>query len=369
MLSDNTYRFPAIKGIMAHHEYYVVMCPMKLIPKIFTFDEPPIPPSLRAQRVLNKARIPEIRDYILKNRSSYFFSSITASVDSSVDFIPACTSLNDSSIIGSLIIPMSSILVINDGQHRRAAIEAALNYDSSLGEEYISVVLFVENNLVNNQQLFADLNKYAVKPTKSLSVLYDRRDPLSQLTLELANNHFPFKDFTEFEKTTISNNSPEIFTLSAIYSATAALLGRKKKEVTKISNKEKTLSISYWEGLAQVIPEWRNLKNKSVRANILRHNYVHVHAVTLHSLGILGKALVEKYPRNWNNELLKLANVDWTRNNKSIWEGRAMNGGQMSRTRQNITLTANYLKQHLGLSLTEEEKKLETKMNIKLERG
>lgn len=369
MLLENTYRFPAIKGIMAHHEYYVVMCPMKLIPKIFTFDEPPIPPNLRAQRILNKARIPEIRDYILKNRRSYFFSSLTASVNSPIDFMPASASSDDSSLIGSLIIPMSSILVINDGQHRRAGIEAALTYDSSLGEEYISVVLFVENQLVNSQQLFADLNKHAVKPTKSLSVLYDQRDPLAQLTRDLADNHLPFKNHTEFEKSTISNNSPEIFTLSAIYCATAALLGRKKKDVSKISSREKTLCISYWETLAKIIPEWRNLNNRLVRANTLRQNYVHVHAVTLHSLGILGKAIVKEYPRKWDNELCKLTNVDWRRNNESIWEGRAMNGGQMSRTRQNVTLTANYLKQCLGLSLTEEEKKLEAKMSIKLERS
>ena len=43
----------------------------------------------------------------------------------------------------------------------------------------------------------------------------------------------------------------------------------------------------------------------------------------------------------------------------SMWEGRAMIGGQMSKVQQNVQLTANLLKATLGLSLTPEEAKLE----------
>ena len=41
------YRFPAIKGIQAHREYYVSMCPLKLIPKLFIFDEEELVPELK----------------------------------------------------------------------------------------------------------------------------------------------------------------------------------------------------------------------------------------------------------------------------------------------------------------------------------
>ena len=33
------YSFPAIRGIQAGREYYTSMCPMRLIPKIFYYDE------------------------------------------------------------------------------------------------------------------------------------------------------------------------------------------------------------------------------------------------------------------------------------------------------------------------------------------
>lgn len=107
---------------------------------------------------------------------------------------------------------MSARFVINDGQHRRAAIEAALEERPELGEETIAVVFFLDEGLNRSQQLFADLNKHAVKPTKSLGILYDYRDPLACLARELAANVPCSKNLTEKEKTTISNRSIKLCT-------------------------------------------------------------------------------------------------------------------------------------------------------------
>lgn len=101
------------------------MCPMRLIPRIFLFDEEELKPELRAQRSLNKQRVPEISRYILKNPKGYTFSALTASVDGKVKFEPLGEGDGDRNL-GRLHIPMSARFVINDGQHRRAAIEAAL---------------------------------------------------------------------------------------------------------------------------------------------------------------------------------------------------------------------------------------------------
>ena len=58
------YSFPSITGMQAGKYYFVSMCPLKLIPKIFLFDEDELKPELRAQRSLNRSRIPEISRYI-----------------------------------------------------------------------------------------------------------------------------------------------------------------------------------------------------------------------------------------------------------------------------------------------------------------
>src|ERR1700683_3879343 len=115
--------FPALRGRQAGREYYVAMCPLKLIPKLFLYDEDELPAEFRAQRPLNRTRIPAIARYMLENPGEYVFSSITASVDAEVRF----DEHPPDSGMGSLVIPMTARFIINDGQHRRAAIEAALS--------------------------------------------------------------------------------------------------------------------------------------------------------------------------------------------------------------------------------------------------
>ncbi|MCZ7570925.1 MAG: DNA sulfur modification protein DndB [Ardenticatenaceae bacterium] len=351
-----TYTFPALRGIQAGREYYVAMCPLKLLPRIFLFDEAPIPPELRAQRTLNTARVPEITRYIVENRHDYAFSAITASIDGEVRFEPAMAG-DENSDIGHLVVSMLARFVINDGQHRRAAIEAALEQYPELGDETIAVVFYLDEGLRRSQQLFADLNKHAVRPTKSIGVLYDYRDPLASLSRELAERVFYFKGLTEMEKTTISNRSIKLFTLSAIYQATGALL--EKSGQAAISQQERELTVRFWNELGEVILEWRLAAERKVRSSELRANFVHVHSVVLHALGLAGATLIRQHPDDWSERLCVLRQLDWSRSKTVTWEGRAMTGGQMSKTRQNLQLTANFLKITLGLSLSPEEERLE----------
>ena len=82
MDSLSTLNFPVIRGVQAGHEYYVAMWTLRMLRQISIFDEKELPPELRAQRVLNKARIPEMADYIVDNPNDYVFSAITASMAS-----------------------------------------------------------------------------------------------------------------------------------------------------------------------------------------------------------------------------------------------------------------------------------------------
>src|SRR4051812_29988257 len=168
MASTFSYTFPAIRGIQAGREYYASMCPLRLLPKMFHFDDEELVPELRAQRSLNKARVPDISRYILENKDSYVFSAITASIDGEVQFDPVGKDSLSTFRMGTLTVPMDATFVVNDGQHRRAAIEAALASAPDLGEETIAVVFFVDHGLQRCQQMFADLNRHAVKPSASL---------------------------------------------------------------------------------------------------------------------------------------------------------------------------------------------------------
>lgn len=354
-LASFNYLFLAIRGVQAGREYFVTMCPLHLIPRLFIFDEE-LPPELRAQRVLNKARIPSLVRYIIENPKEYVFSSITASIDGNVEFKPI-TETPDSKV-GLLIVPMNARFIINDGQHRRAAIEEALKIMPELGKETISVVLFIDAGLKRCQQMFADLNKHAVRPTKSIGILYDHRDNIARLSLRLARTIPIFKDRIELEKTTISNRSLKLFTLSNLYQATKAFLAKNNPKAN-ISEEEENLCIEYWSEVTKHIHEWNLLLNNKVTPAELRKNYIHAHGIALHALGIVGHELIVKYPNQWKNKLKALKNIDWSRTNTKLWEGRAMIGGRINKSQNNVTLTANAIKKVLGLELSLAEKKLE----------
>ena len=59
-----------------------------------------------------------------------------------------------SSDLGQLRISLDASFLINDGQHRRAAIEEALKISPELGNETISVVFFHDEGLT---EISADL--------------------------------------------------------------------------------------------------------------------------------------------------------------------------------------------------------------------
>jgi DNA sulfur modification protein DndB len=349
------YTFPAIRGVQAGREFYASMCPLRLVPKIFLFDDEELVPELRAQRILNRARIPEIAKYLVNNRTSYVFSAITASIDGKVQFEPLGTK-GDANRVGGLRVDMNSRFIINDGQHRRAAIEQALKEEPELGDEAIAVVFFVDRGLERCQQMFADLNRYAVRPARSLGILYDHRNELAKLTKLIVIKSSVFKDVVEMERSTLSERSRKLFTLSAIASATDAMIGSIEIADIEASAKE---CAEFWDEIAKYLPEWGFVRSSKMTAGEVRRDFIHSHAIVLQALGTVGRQLLKQGEKSWKARLKVLDSIDWSRSNARLWEGRAMIGGRVSKASHNVTLTANSIKQKLGLPLGPEEIEVE----------
>lgn len=347
--------FPAVQGTQAGRHFFIAMCPMRIIPRLFVFDEEEVPPELRAQRTLNRARVPEIAQYLVTNPMSYVMSALTVSVDSQVKFT-AIDPIKQSSL-GFIQIPMDARILINDGQHRRAAIEEAIKESPEIGQENVPVLFFIDEGLDRSQQMFADLNKYAVRPSYSLSTLYDHRDPGSDLARYLAVSCLAFKGLVEMEKSTISNRSTKLFTLSGIKHASRALLRKQLRGA--VNDVEKMLAKEYWDAVAENVADWIRARTKQVSTAELRQDYVHAHGVVLHALGIAGAALLEQYPKTWRTQLKALKKLDWARTNAGDWEGRAMLHGRISKASTNVQLTAIFIKQALGVKLSEDDKLIE----------
>ena len=352
------YVFPAIRGVQAGREYYVTMCPLRLIPRLFLFNEEELPPEMRAQRSLNKNRVPEMARYIVENADSYVFSALTASVNAEVRFEPFSGGSGPTDRIGTLTIPMSATFVINDGQHRRAAIQQALAENPDLGDETIAIVMFIDIGLDRCQQMFADLNRYAIRPAPSIGVLYDHRDPMAELTRMVVMGTPFLRDVTEMESSSLAQRSRKLFTLSAIHTATGSLL----EEITPDSTDERVaLASAYWKVVADQFPIWQQVYRGEITAGEVRRDFIHTHSIVLHALGRVGNALLRESsePKRWERTLRKLREVDWHRTNSDTWEGRATSGGNVSKSRRNVDLTTAYIRTVLGMPLPPDEQRAE----------
>jgi DNA sulfur modification protein DndB len=357
----STLNFPVIRGNQAGREYYVAMWTLRTLKQISIFDEQELPPELRAQRVLNKARVPEIAEYILDNPKDYIFSAITASIDSEVEFEPLSNKPAENRL-GVLKVPMDAKFIINDGQHRRAAILSAMEQRPELGSETIAVVFFLDVGLARSQQMFADLNRYAIRPSRSLGLLYDHRNEKAKLARLTVMKSEIFKDIVDLEKSSLARRSRKLFTLSAFYNACADV-------VEDLANgnieKDAQMAREFWEAVAKSFPTWLQVRDGKIAASEIRESCIHSHGIALQAIGKAGNALLKGNPNGWKTRLKLLQEIDWSRKNARLWEGRAMIGGKVSKVTTNVVLTTNVVKKHLGIELTAEEQKIEDACNLK----
>jgi len=347
------YNFPALKGHQANKEYFVVMCPLKLIPKIFLFDEEEVPVEYRAQRIINKGRIPEITEYIVHHPHDYVFSSLTASVDGDMSFQPFSDDPNYQNL-GQLSISLESRFLINDGQHRRAAIEEALKLAPELGNETISVVFFQDEGLKRSQQIFSDLNRHAVNTTSSIGILYDHRDQLSMVTKQLIDEVPLLSRYTEKERTSLSKNSPKLLSINHIYNANLRLISKSKGE--PITEQDVEAIKLFWNTLCETIPEWNDVLERTISPRTLRLQSITAQGLFIEAVAEVAKSLREQRADSWVQGIRNLANIDWNRTNEKDWKGRAFDdSGRIIKNRRTIALTSIRIKQLLDVQLSDKE--------------
>ena len=343
------YKFPAVRGIQAGKEYYISMVPLNLLSKLFPAEIDTVLPEYRAQRRINEARIPEIRDYILENKNNYVFSALSASIDGDFSFIE-----HNGTNLGILEIDMNAIFLINDGQHRKTAIEAALVEDEELGNETISIVFFKDEGLARSQQMFTDLNKHAVKTSNSLATLYDERDQLAVATKRVIDSVLFFEKFTDKERDILGKNSSNLFTLNMIYKANQRII-----RGNSCSEEDTEFLVKYWKIVSENILEWQEVLAKELTKKSLRENYIVTLAITINALGKLGRYFFTNRNCDMLAYLIRLRHIDWSRSNK-IWIGITIReNGKVLNSEEAVSLTCSAIKKYIGLPINNEEKRAE----------
>lgn len=343
---DYAYKFPVVKGKQARQEYYIAMVPLKMIPKLFPNEDEYILPEYRAQRKLNESRIPVISRYITENRSSYVFSALAASIDGEFRFDES----QDVKGAGILEVSMDARFLINDGQHRKAAILDALNEDETLGNETISVVFYEDQGLARSQQIFTDLNKHAVKTSNSIAELYDSRDELAVVNRNVVMQVSFFNEYTDKEKDILGKFSSNLFTLNTFYTANKRIIGS-----SDFKDNAETFLVKYWNGVADNIAQWKELIKREISKVELRENYIVTQGVVIQALGLIGAYFYKNSEIEMESYLAKLKEIDWRRS-ASQWRLRVIRSdGKIITSNRAINLTAIQIKKAIGVDLSEEE--------------
>lgn len=346
---DFVYRFPVVRGVQAGTEYYIAMVPLIMLSRLFPAeDEEYVPPEYRAQRKLNEARIPVISKYILDNRDSYVFSALAASIDGNFSFEKSGKNPD----LGVLEVSMDTHFLINDGQHRKSAILAALKEDPTLKNETISIVFYADQGLRRSQQIFTDLNKNAVKTSNSISVLYDSRDKIAVITRSVVGNIEFLNTYTDKEKDNLGKFSSSLFTLNTFYSANKYIVGGKQGKAME------DFLMRYWSCVAEHMQPWQELQDRAITKVDLRENFIATQSIVIQALGRVGNAFYTN-ELDMESYLKKIEKINWSRGSRQ-WYMRAVGkNGRIITNKKAALLIANVIKKEIGLSLTQEEKNAE----------
>ncbi|MGH7961145.1 MAG: DNA sulfur modification protein DndB, partial [Candidatus Binatia bacterium] len=214
------------------------------------------------------------------------------------------------------------------------------------------------------QQMFSDLNRFAHKTSRSMDILYDHRDNLSALTMEVSELVPAFRGLIDKEKTSIPLRSPKLLTLSALYDANDELLDGKSVALPSSEEfeRQKQVATDYWIEVAKVIPDWQRVKDGHMPAAALRQEKINTHGVVLRALGGVGATLLEYHPDDWREQLRALSAVDWrksvgTRVNP-LWDNVCIVAGSVVSNRQARKATLAILKSQLDLPLGNQERQI-----------
>ena len=256
----------------------------------------------------------------------------------------------DSSDIGILEVSMDARFLINDGQHRKAAILDAINEEPDLGNETISVVLYEDSGLSRSQQIFTDLNKHAVKTSNSIAELYDSRDDIAVITRNVVSKVPFLNEYTDKEKDNLGKYSSNLFTLNTFYNSIKRTIKR------NTPNDEMQIFLcEYWKCIALNITQWNELNKKEISKVDLRENYIVTQGVVIQALGQVGSYFINNPETDMHKILKGLKNIDWRRS-AAIWKNRVIRAdGKILTSNKAILLASNQIKKELGIPLLPDE--------------
>lgn len=279
--------------------------------------------------------------------------------------------------IGKQILPAGTTVIVNDGQHRVAGIRMLLEMATATKKRKKKDDPFVgysarDNRLVAQvqacfypeemQQMFTDINGNMSKPSKSLSLFFDKRNSFNAALAELVECHPVLMNRTDVEKNTVGGKSPMVFTMAGLTDAFRQFFYYKGAR-EGWSEEDSTLAS---EVLHELGPLWETGKNVDILdPEDLRERSCAPHGVYLKGLLLAVRELIEDHPDDWKT-VLHAQGVPHMKNDPALIDRCVTSNGKILAGGHNATLTCSAIKKHLGLELRPSEQVAEMELEAKL---
>ena len=377
--NDTHFIMPAIKGHQGGKTFYTVNIPMyELVKMVKPVENTNV--EDRSQRELNPRRATAIAEYVKSNKETYVLPALTISLIKSGKRVVKWEPIDEGEMFGEIYIPRNFNILLNDGQHRHAAItELMADYKNGISD---TIALTVYQDVEKHQadQMFVDINLNAVKPAGSINTLFNHRDPWATLAVAVSKKAKILTGRTEYEKANCTGKSDKVFSLKAIESFCKSMLPYQpdsenmEENVTYISKVFDGLydSISDWndfsympDGSHLVKPDTIDISTDELKEKLVplaqwkREYSMSTTAVALEAMAVYvrshcGAAAMSREYKDQDtaikNACADLAEFNWQRDD-SHWAGRVVNRGRILKNKTSITLASNMLLKHAGVPL------------------
>ncbi|GFZ69162.1 hypothetical protein PSE10B_56840 [Pseudomonas amygdali pv. eriobotryae] len=349
---------PALKYRSGDRIWYAVTLPYRVLGKFIQTsstkkkNQEIIKSEIR-NRFLDSKHKNEIKDYIVEEREftippvtlvsfdqldfrSYHFENETEEQQNE-RFESA------GSIAGVMVLPIDYEFECLDGNHRTVAIrELANEFPEAIAGSNMLLNIVYESRPRKIRQDFVDVNKNAKQTSSSINTLFNTRDRVSGLVVDIVEELEYLKTTTELLSTSVSKNSKDIFTINNIKNAVIELAGFnsqsvKSEKISSLFKDDHALEIQakskaqlFFEELRYNSIIEKCLSNRDKTPDIRNSSVITSGTGIIVAARVAGVILNKFHSEEKNKvqlELKKLFNLDWSRKS-NLFTGNIVGAGE-----------------------------------------
>lgn len=371
---------PCIKYLSGKREWYAISIPYKVLGKFIQTsavkkkNQEIIKANLK-NRFLDLKHKNEIKQYIMEEEE-FTIPPITLVSYDELDFRPfvfgdentSSVSLDATgSVCGVIVLPIDYEFECLDGNHRTVAIrELASENPEYIADSSIMLNIVHDKRPRKIRQDFVDVNRNAKQTTSSINTLFNTRDKMSGLVVDVIENFDYLKETTELLATNVSKNSKDIYTINNIKNAVIEIAGfnsqsgasQQEKKISQMMKQDEVYTkklkanvFSFFDALKenQYINECIEHRDKTV--DIRNEALISSGTGLIIASRVFGQALKKgEKNQDWiNNVLQSIIKFNWSRKNPDFMGSVITPDYKITNSRESINITYELVNEKIGI--------------------